>query len=402
MSPFKIQKSIASRSFAIFTTCLVLLSFNFNIAMAAEQIEYARDQIAFRFTNVRRSIVISDIHGDMKALLRILTAKKLQLFDRNENWIGGDTKLVINGDLIDGDPDSELILDFVYGSLRDKITQGGGSLEINLGNHELMAIGGDESHMDKAEKELFARADGSSGKKDFNEIDEHIRHMFRAANGRYASELRGNNFFTIVNRTLIIHAGLVRPMLDMSRTMQNPGDINVIGREFIKFFQNLTGYPPSKHFDWIVDLEKDPKDFSKKQKFTEVTGPLSDRSFKIETGKNASRRPEHGLTRKELKELLAWFDVDQIVIGHSPTPDSKINFKHPYYGRKVISIDTHRAEIFGGEVTALEILAGENGRDQFIAHHLKRRTKDENIKSLRKAQKEESLSKPRLCRELFL
>ncbi len=369
-------------------------------AETTEKIEMAADQIPYRFENVSRTVFISDIHGDMKALVRILTSKKLALMDRKGNWTGGHTKLVINGDLIDGSPDSELLLDYIYGRLRQRIYDGGGSLVMIIGNHELMAVGGNEKHMTKAERDLFARADGDTNMSDFHEISDDVRSMFRAANGRYAENLRDENFLSVVNRSLIVHAGLVRPMLEMARAKMRPSDINVIGRRYLRYFQGLEP-KPGDQFDWIVDLAEDDDEDFQSEDFTQKTGPVSDRTYKITNGKGSQDKPKAGLSRRELKELLDWFDVDHIIIGHTPTPDKRIALKHPYYRDMVISIDTHRAEVFGGNVTALEMTLEKNGRSRFKVYNFKRRPHDKKVEEIRQRQKQKSLDGAVSCLDIF-
>ena len=55
-----------------------------------------------------RIVAIGDIHGDMSAAL---TALRLgSLIDSRESWVGGETKLVICGDILDrGDDEWELL-----------------------------------------------------------------------------------------------------------------------------------------------------------------------------------------------------------------------------------------------------------------------------------------------------
>lgn len=97
---------------------------------------------------VRRIVVIGDIHGDLKALVRSL--RLARVINRSRNWIGGATHLVQVGDLLDrggrpatsGDEKSEhKILKMLF-RLQREARASGGDVHILLGNHELMNVMG--------------------------------------------------------------------------------------------------------------------------------------------------------------------------------------------------------------------------------------------------------------------
>src|SRR3954464_438427 len=58
-----------------------------------------------------RIVAIGDIHGDLRALLALL--ERTRLIDRDGNWSGGDSHLVLMGDLVAGHRDSRALVELV-------------------------------------------------------------------------------------------------------------------------------------------------------------------------------------------------------------------------------------------------------------------------------------------------
>lgn len=57
-----------------------------------------------RTKNMKRRIVVGDVHGEFERLKEILTHAKL--IDQEENWAGERSVLIQTGDVIDRGPDS--------------------------------------------------------------------------------------------------------------------------------------------------------------------------------------------------------------------------------------------------------------------------------------------------------
>ena len=58
----------------------------------------------WQFSGVNRIVAVSDIHGAYDAVVE--TFNKAGVIDDELAWSGGDTHLVITGDLLDRGPDS--------------------------------------------------------------------------------------------------------------------------------------------------------------------------------------------------------------------------------------------------------------------------------------------------------
>ena len=110
---------------------------------------------------VPRIIVIGDIHGDMKALIKCLEIAKV--INKKRQWIGEDTVIVQVGDQIDScrfngmkcdeinnyeidSPDDIKILFFMT-KLHNKAVKHGGAVYSLMGNHELMNVVGDMTYV---------------------------------------------------------------------------------------------------------------------------------------------------------------------------------------------------------------------------------------------------------------
>ena len=102
------------------------------------------------FDNVRRIIVIGDIHGDFNILITCL--KKAKVINSSNEWIGKDTHVVQLGDILDKggrgiDSSAQSMEEFsIFEFLNYLDTEAekyGGRVHYLIGNHEIMNIQGD-------------------------------------------------------------------------------------------------------------------------------------------------------------------------------------------------------------------------------------------------------------------
>jgi hypothetical protein len=106
-----------------------------------------------RWTGVSRVVAMSDPHGAYDAMVRTLT--NAGIVDDKLAWSGGDTHLVITGDLVDRGADSRQIMDLVM-RLEGEAPASGGMVHLTLGNHEVMNLVGDLRYVSKGEFAAFA------------------------------------------------------------------------------------------------------------------------------------------------------------------------------------------------------------------------------------------------------
>lgn len=98
------------------------------------------DIVVPAFEDVERSrnvVYIPDIHGDFVGLRRALL--NFNLIDENLRWVGGDTKIVFLGDLIDRGGADRWVLDYLI-ELKKQVFDAGGEMVTLVGNHEMFVL----------------------------------------------------------------------------------------------------------------------------------------------------------------------------------------------------------------------------------------------------------------------
>lgn len=88
----------------------------------------------------QRWAAVSDIHGQAELFLRLLSAQGV--VDGHGRWSWGKGVLVITGDVLDRGPTQVEALWAIY-RLEQEARAVGGRVELLLGNHEVMVMGGD-------------------------------------------------------------------------------------------------------------------------------------------------------------------------------------------------------------------------------------------------------------------
>jgi len=107
----------------------------------------------WHFSDVDRVIAISDIHGDYDAM--VITLGVASVIDEDLKWVGGETHLVITGDLLDRGPDSRKVMDLIM-QLEGEAVDAGGRVHQLIGNHEVMNLAGDLRYVVMGEYAAFA------------------------------------------------------------------------------------------------------------------------------------------------------------------------------------------------------------------------------------------------------
>lgn len=102
--------------------------------------------------------VVGDVHGEYETLLRLL--HHTGLVDGEGRWAGGDSHLVLLGDLTDRGQDVTKTLWFLYG-LEREARAAGGRVHVVLGNHETMIWSADTRYTAPKEKRI-ARIHGAT------------------------------------------------------------------------------------------------------------------------------------------------------------------------------------------------------------------------------------------------
>lgn len=96
------------------------------------------------FEAPEKIFALSDIHGQLDRALQLLQAHRV--VDRNGRWTFGRGHLVIVGDTMDRGPQVTEAYWFFRG-LETQAGKSGGRVHVLLGNHELMVLAGNTSHL---------------------------------------------------------------------------------------------------------------------------------------------------------------------------------------------------------------------------------------------------------------
>jgi hypothetical protein len=182
----------------------------------------------WQYSDINRVVAVSDIHGAYDAL--VATIQEAGIIDDDLDWSGGETHLVITGDLLDRGPESRKVMDLIIRLERESVRAGGRVHQL-LGNHEVMNLIGDLRYVSDAEYAAFAGeeslqereywyrqykqnqpqdADEQAVKAGFNQkappgFFGH-RRAFRK-DGYYGKWLLEKPFMVVINGTAFVHGG---------------------------------------------------------------------------------------------------------------------------------------------------------------------------------------------------
>ena len=287
-------------------------------------------------------VAIGDIHGDYDNFKKVLIDSGL--INRRGNWIAGNTRFVQLGDLPDRGADTEKIIVQMQKLQRQAIKDGGEVFAL-IGNHEAMNIYGDLRYVHPGEYKalkgknsrrlrsryydaevtrLSAADDTFVADSRFKDqwLQSHplgfVEHRIAwSPDGKFGSWVVTNKAIVKVGRSLFVHGGVSPKLLGMSID-----DINSQVRRELK-----------------GDLPEEPG-LSEAQ-----DGPLWYRG--LASG-------DEQLEASHVDDVLAAFDVDKIVLGHTPGLGTIV----PRFGGKVLIIDTGISKYYGSHLASLRIEEG--------------------------------------------
>lgn len=326
----------------------------------------------FQFSDVTRVVAISDVHGAFDAMVSIL--QQSSTIDESGNWSGGDSHLVIVGDLLDRGPDSRKAMDLVR-TLETQAQASGGGVHLVLGNHEVMNMIGDMRYVSAAEYAAFAddeaaeaRQEGWLGYASFHNLDSAdesalakfderfpagyfaLREAF-SLDGTYGQWLIKKPVVLTINQTAFMHGGLSE-----SAARTGFSKLNEMSR------QQITDY--LKEFDKLVAAGALPfaSDFHERYEMLE-TGKAEvaagTRTWSSETVQSATRLQDlqgafvHSqqsplwyrgnvgcgelIESDRLEDALESAGMTRLVVGHTPTPQRRVISR---WGGELFEIDT--------------------------------------------------------------
>ena len=356
----------------------------------------------WRVDDAVRVVAIADVHGAYEAMVETLT--NVGILDGDLAWAGGNTRLVIVGDLVDRGPRSRDVMDLLMRLEGEAITAGG-YVHVLFGNHESMNMIGDLRYVSKAEYAAFA-ADETQEQRDRwfepwvdrtgdggDELRSRFDSTFPAgffalreafgADGKYGKWLLDKAVIAVINGTAFVHGGLSPLVADIGLDGVNRGLKNDLA-EYVKAADTLMqaevllptdnyydhefivkGYlPPISAEQELLDALATVKRLGLSAMFTH-DGPLWYRGNVSCSGIIEERRHD---------ETLKAIGADRVVVGHTPTPNRQVLER---FGGRVVEVDTGMLNAYyKGSGNALVIEDGEllvfdqSGADAYtpIAH----------------------------------
>jgi hypothetical protein len=305
------------------------------------------------------------------------------LVDQKRSWSGGRATLVQTGDLVDRGPKSRAVLDLMI-ALQKEAPRRGGSVRVNLGNHEVMNIMGDLRYVVAADYAAFS--DSRSEQRRKAAFESYSR--FRIGHGLPVDEagwMEAHPPGFIEHRQAFgpdgtygrwlrnLHGGL-SPELSTEALDKINARVSAELQAFDKLRQYLVDKKIALPFFTLDELaaavktevgarkvkpesEQSPEEIQHIRLLDEFSrigawlslhesGPLWYRGYDRWTDVEGEAH---------MTKLTQAFKVKRIVTGHTPQPDGEIRRR---FGGKLFLIDTGMLSSYytGGQASALEIV----------------------------------------------
>lgn len=253
------------------------------------------------YEGVNKVIALSDVHGQYDVLINLLRRHKI--IDSQLHWAAGDAHLVMTGDMFDRGHQVNEVLWFMY-QLDQQAQAAGGQLHLLMGNHEQMVMRGDLRY-------VHPRYQTAS------------EQLGRSYDALYANDtvlgqwLRSKHTIVKINDTLFLHGGISQEWIDRKLTLSRA---NALYRQHID-----KSKPELKQDDLLNFLF-----FG--------NGPTWYRGYF-----------KANFTQQELDNILAYFNVKRIVVGH--TSQSQVL---GLFDNQVIAVDSSIKLGESGELLIIE------------------------------------------------
>lgn len=258
-----------------------------------------------KFTGDFKVAALSDLHGQYDLMLKLF--KNNNIIDANGDWSFENGHMVITGDVFDrGDKVIE-ILWFLY-KLEQQAKEQGGALHLLLGNHETMVFNADLRYLHP--KYL----------KTAELLNVSYEQLFTVQDSVLGNWLRNKNVLIKLNNILYAHGGFHPELMTAKLSLT---DINNLFKDnFIKAELD------SPRDGWGRSLHKS-------------NGPIWYRGYFKEDGASA----------QDIDNLLTYFDVKHIAVGHTSQKTIETRFN-----KKIIALDS---SIKNGEYGEILFIDGD-------------------------------------------
>jgi len=358
------------------------------VGLMSVNVVQAQDE--WQFEGVERVVAIADIHGAYEAFEKVL--RRAELVDESLTWTGGETHLVIVGDVLDRGPESRLALDLIR-KLEGQARATGGRVHLVLGNHEIMNLTGDLRYVSADEFAAFADQEPLAVRA--AEFDRYVealglstdltaaRGAFDAAyplgffahrrafapGGEYGEWLRTKPALLVIDDVAFVHGGLVRAMVDHGNSLNARLSLELNG--FLAAIDTLVSAGVLSQTVEVYDMPASASEYLERS--------ASEGSHNADLDAAARRLLElnsmelfdpdgslwyrgnvgcNRLTEQDrLSSALEIVGAEHLVVGHTPTASASVLSR---MNEMLLRIDTGMLnEYYGGRASALIIEGGE-------------------------------------------
>jgi hypothetical protein len=234
--------------------------------------------------------VMADTHGEFQIAVEMLTRQKV--IDPQLRWSFGKGHLAVLGDIFDRGPNQTEILWLLY-KLEGEAKRAGGAVHVLLGNHESMALGGDERYLSPKYLKVRDALKAPSFAALFDE---------RTLLGQW---LRTKAAVMKIGDYLCLHGGLSRDVVERKLTL---AEMNRAVRDSIG--------------------QRQPDGFVMSR-----NGPLWYRGYFPEVAQQSGSRVA---TADDVTAILSFFSAQRIFVGHTIVPAVT-----PLFDGRVIAVQVY-------------------------------------------------------------
>lgn len=306
-----------------------------------------------------RIVAIGDLHGDNDAWLAI--ARAARLIDAKGRWVGGNTTLVQNGDIVDRGPDSLKIIKLLQ-KLQREAPKRGGKVIVLVGNHEAMMMTRDFRYVHPGEIAAFADKQSEARREKVYETNkEAIVAAYRKTTPNIAEVAVRSAWMRTKPLGMLEYEFAWSPQGDLGKwALGNPAVVKLGDTLFVHGGISAAYAPlPVDEINRQVVAALKAQDEGPTAIINHPQGPLWYRGL-IERGggDEATTAPiPAGATapltiEQEIDLILKNYGVKRIVVGHTPSLEGIIEGA----GGKLWRIDSAISRAYNGVPSYLEIV----------------------------------------------
>jgi hypothetical protein len=334
------------------------------LALSAAAPAQAND---WRVDDADRVVAIADIHGAYDAM--VATLQNVGILDQDLAWVGGTSRLVVVGDILDRGPRSRDAMDLLM-RLEGEAQAAGGYVHVLIGNHESMNMMGDLRYVSAAEYAAFAPDETEQQRErwfqawlsrqpspqNMPELRKRFDGTFppgffalRAAfgpDGQYGAWLLDKPALAVINGTAFVHGGLSPVVAELGLDGINT-KLRAELHEYVGAIYTLMDaeilLPTDDQYDYLPVVERY---MPKLDESSEVLAALDtirnvDDDSLVATGGPLWYRANVAcsgiIELHRLEAALAAIGAERVVVGHTPTPGRRVLQR---FDGRLVEIDT--------------------------------------------------------------